>query len=339
MALTGSHGPAVEFCFVLIPRFNMLALTAVLEPLRVANYLSGRRLYGWQFLAPDGGAVTASNGMRLEARPLPRGPIRAHTVFVCGSWDCEHYDNGKLFSWLRRLDRAGVRLGTMDIASYVLARAGLLAGHRVAVLWYCIRAFREAHPDVVAEACLFADDGARITIAGGTAGLDAMIADVRARHGERLAHEVADHILHHPLRGPDDGQRSGRGGRRRIAHPAVRSAVALMEDRLEDPLTIPVIADRVGVSQRKLERLFEKHAGQPPVAHYRMLRLQHARVLLTNTNLPVREISVACGYSSLSHFAKAFARQFGKRPGESRIAWPDTEPAPVWLGLAEGVRE
>ncbi|MDX1576507.1 MAG: hypothetical protein R3285_09955, partial [Kiloniellales bacterium] len=91
---------AQAFAMVLIPRFNMTALATTLEPLRIANYLSSRTLYRWRFLSVDGGIVTASNGMTLESEALAQGDNRWDAIFVCGSWDSEHYDNAKLFAWL-----------------------------------------------------------------------------------------------------------------------------------------------------------------------------------------------------------------------------------------------
>ena len=62
------------------------------------------------------------------------------------------------------------------------------------------------------------------------------------------------------------------------------------------------------------------------------MRLQHARVLLTSTNLSIREVSAACGFNSMSYFSQTFLRCFGKRPSEYRQAWPEGEPAPSWPG-------
>ncbi len=324
----------VRFTFVLIPRFNMMALTATLEPLRVANYLCGRTLYEWVFVSPEGGAVAASNGMMMDTIPLPADDRKLDTVFICGSWDSEHYEHRDLFAWLRRHSRMGVRLGAMDIGVYILARAGLLAGYRVAVLWYCIRAFIEAYPDTEAEERLYIEDRNRITIAGGTAGMDAMLNDISERFDVQLAREVADHVLHYPIRNSDNTQRNVISGRQEIMHSVVRAAIHLMENHVEEPLPIPEISERVKVNQRKLERLFHRHVGRSAIGYYRVLRLQHALVLLTNTELSIREISVACGYSSLSHFAKSFAGQYGKRPRDCRDAWPLDDPAPVWPGLS-----
>jgi hypothetical protein len=43
-----------EMRFVLLPRFNMATLATMIEPMRIANYVSGETLYRWEFLTPDG---------------------------------------------------------------------------------------------------------------------------------------------------------------------------------------------------------------------------------------------------------------------------------------------
>jgi transcriptional regulator GlxA family with amidase domain len=160
---------AQTFAMVLIPRFNMTALATTLEPLRIANYLSTRTLYHWRFLSIDGGTVTASNGMTLESEAFAQTDDRWDAILVCGSWDSEHYDNAKLFAWLRRMDRRGVTLGAMDIGAFILARAKLLAGYRATVQWSCLQAFAEQYPGTVAEEQLYVIDRNRMTSGGGVA--------------------------------------------------------------------------------------------------------------------------------------------------------------------------
>jgi AraC family carnitine catabolism transcriptional activator len=340
---TQADTQATNIAFVLIPRFNMTALTTTLEPLRVANYISTRGLYAWRYLSVEGGAVTASNGMRLETEALgeeDRGDGRRwDAVFVCGSWDSEHYENAALFAWLRRMDRAGVTLGAMDIGAFILARAKLLAGYRATAHWSCLPAFAEAHPGTTVEEQLFVIDRKRVTSAGGAAGLDLMLHEIAERHGRQLALAVADQVLHHPLREAAAPQRRNLGGKEEVLHPVVRKAVSLMEGNLEEPLAIPDVAAAAGVSQRKLERLFKSYMGCSAVSFYQVLRLQYARALLTNTDLSVREVSVASGFASLSYFSKSFSAHFGKRPRDYREAWPDLDPVPVWPGMTVSLME
>jgi transcriptional regulator GlxA family with amidase domain len=319
--------------FFLIPRFNMMALIATLEPLRVANYITGEKLYDWHFISDDGATVYASNGMPLPSEDYKTVDEKWQAVFMCGSWGSEHYDDPELFAWLRRMDRFGVRLGAMDIGAYILARAKLLSGYRAAILWYCIHAFQEAYPNTIAEEKLFVVDRKRTTIAGAAAGMDMMLDDIHRRHGPQLAHEVAEHLLHFPAYGPQTPQRIEPAGNKNAIYPMVRKAISIMESHIEDPITIPELAQRLDVSQRKLERAFRRDLDVSVIRFYRVLRLQFARVLLTSTDMAVREISIACGYSSLSHFAKSFLEQFGKRPRDHREAWPSAETMPVWPGM------
>ena len=333
---TAQAQPPYTIAFVLIPRFNMLALTATIEPMRIANYITGKQLYAWRHFSDGGGEIVASNDMSLATEALD-GNAQCDAVFVCGSWNSEHYESPALFSWLRRMDRRGVHLGAMDIGSYILARAKLLAGYRAAIHWYCINAFAESYPNIEAEERLFVVERNRTTIAGGTAGLDMMLNDIRERHGARLATEVAEQVFHFPFHGGDDPQRRPSGEKSQYIPKVLHEVIGLMEGNIEDPLTIPGIAARQGISQRKLERLFAKYMKCSAVSFYRVLRLQFARVLLTNTQLTIREISVASGYSSLSHFAKSFLDQFGKRPRDHRESWPGSEPAPVWPGTTASI--
>ncbi len=317
---------------VLIPRFNMMTVTALVEPTRVANYLAPEQLYAWEFRSPDGGTVTASNGMVIETRPLDDPMEDVGTVFVCGSWGCEHYVHRDLFNWLRRQARSGITLAAVELGVYALARAGLLADRLVTTHWSCMAGFAEQFPQVHMREQLYTIDGRLMTCAGGTAGFDLMLRLISDAHGEQLAGEVADQILHYPIRSAGAAQRHTLGGATDDVHPDVKSAIALIEQHTAEPLSVPDISRRLGISQRQLERLFKHHIGCSIVQFSRLFRLQYARVLLTSTDMSIREVSAASGFNSLSYFSQTFSSCFGRKPSAYRRAWPSDEPAPSWPG-------
>ncbi len=317
---------------VLLPRFNMMALTALIEPMRVANYLSPEPLYEWEYRSPDGGAVTASNGMTLESRTLDQAMDGADTVIVCGSWGSEHYVHQPLFNWLRRQGRSGVTMIGVELGVYALARAGLLPNRQVTTHWSCMAGFAEQFPNVETQEQLYTIDGRLMTCAGGTAGFDLMLRLISDTHGEQLAAEVADQILHYPIRSEAAPQRHTLGGATDEVHPDVKAAISLIEQNTAEPLTVPQVAKRLQVSQRQLERLFKQHIGCSIVQFSRLYRLQFARVLLTSTEMSIREVSAASGFNSLSYFSQTFSSCFGRKPSAYRRAWPTDEPAPSWPG-------
>ena len=61
--------------YVLLPRFNMFSLTNLMEPARIANYLSVEDVYHKKYLSFDGPDITASNGMAVKCEMAP-GQIR-----------------------------------------------------------------------------------------------------------------------------------------------------------------------------------------------------------------------------------------------------------------------
>ncbi len=317
---------------VLIPRFNMMGLISLLEPIRIANYLSGTPLYAHGFHALEPGQVTASNGMQVTCASLPDKLARHDIVVVAGSWGAEHLDDPALLSWLRRQASLGVRLCAVEIASYIFARAGLLAGRQATTHWSYLAGFQEKYPDILTAEQLFTIDGRIMTCAGSTATTDLMLHLIRADHGGPLAGEISDNLLHHPARPADAPQRQMMGRGIEALPQGVRAAIDQIENHISEPLRVPEIARRVGISQRQLERQFNQAIGCSIVQFGMLLRLQHARVLLISTKLGVREISAASGFNSLSHFAYAFKKCFGRRPSEYRQAWPAREESPSWPG-------
>lgn len=322
----------IRATFVLLPRFNMMTLTGLIEPMRIANYLSPAPQFQWQFVSPEPGHVAASNGLGHSCEALFEDPSDAGIIFVLGSWGSEHYVSRALINWVRRMNRRGVPLCAVELGCYILARAGLLDGRHATTHWSWAPGFHEQFPDVLLDEQLYTIDRDIMTCAGGTAGLDFMLRLVAEHRGQRLASEVADQMLHHPVRPADGPQRQAFGPSSDTLTAEVRTAIRLIEGHIAEPLPVPEIAARVGVSQRQLERYFKDSMGCTVVQFGQLLRLQHARVLLIATQLSIREIAVASGFNTLSHFAHSFKKCFGKRPSEYREAWPEQDAAPSWPG-------
>ena len=322
------------FSFVMLPKYSALTLAALVEPLRVANYCHGRSVYQWQYLSPSGGDVTASSGMTVPTDAVSMDDPPGDAIIVCGGWNAERYENPDLFSWLKIMSRRGVILGAAETGTYVLARAGLLSGYSATIHWHCQNAFEERFPDLSLTDAMFVIDRKRMTCSGGAACLDMMLEDIDHRHGTSLAKEVAEQLVYKHVRQADVPQHQLHASEQSHLPQALKRVIKRMEKNIEKPLAIPALCQRSEISQRKLERLFNKYFGCSAVAFYRVIRLQQARALLTQTDMSVLDICIACGFASSSYFSKSYTDQFGLRPRDHRTAWPDDEPCPSWPGVA-----
>jgi AraC-like DNA-binding protein len=95
-------------------------------------------------------------------------------------------------------------------------------------------------------------------------------------------------------------------------------AEELIRSKLDHPFTIPELSAQVGINQTKLKYGFKQLFGRGVFEYMQQLRMEQARNLLLNTDKPVYNISLLCGYNSMSNFSTAFKRCFGYPPSVLR---------------------
>lgn len=309
--------------FLLLPGFPLMSYASAVEPLRAADTLSGCPLYRWFHVGCDGSAVAASNGVTITPDLALEAAGTLDALFVCAGGNPATFDHKPTFARLRTLASGGLVLGGMSGGTYVLARAGLLAGRRCAIHWEHIPALIEEFPDLELERTLYVFDRDRITCAGGLAAFDMMIELIGRDHGADLAARVAEWYLHTRSRSGDDAQRLSPRERYGVANARVLKVLALMEERIETPLSRAELAAAAGVTLRQLERLFAAHLGVTLGEHSLAIRLERARALLRQTSLAVAEVAVACGFVATGHFSRVYRVRFGHPPSAERAVGRD----------------
>ena len=201
----------IHMVFIVVPRFNITTLITMIETIRIANYLAPTSAYSWEVASFDGSKITASNGMTATIKTATDNLRSAEFVFILGSWGTEHYRNPKLTAWLRKRARAGERICGVELGSYIVARAGLLDGKSATIHWSWLNGFKENFDRVEVEESLFTLDNKVMTCSGGLAGVDLMLRLIEEINGSSFSGEIADQMLHHPIRSATSPQRSTMG--------------------------------------------------------------------------------------------------------------------------------
>ena len=206
-----------------------MSYASLIEPFRAANRLSGHELYEWAHYSIDGQPVRPSTGVAMQVDGIIDGNLNVDMLFVCAGGNPALFEHRPTFAALRRLSARGIVIGGVSGGAFLLARAGILGGYRCTIHWEHEPAFVEEFPDLAFERGLYIIDRARITCAGGTAGLDLVTELIAAAHSPELAQLVSDWFIRTQKRPAEGAQRAAISQRYRVSHPGLVTALEAME--------------------------------------------------------------------------------------------------------------
>jgi len=308
---------STHFSFVLIPGFSLVAFSCAIDALRGANLILDQQFYDWDSLSPEGKPIVSSSDIEVPTTSIFKNPD-TDLIAICGGVSSHTYENAELTRWLHDQAKEGKKIGAISDGSYIAAEAGLFDQAPSTIHWRCQDAYRERFPDLDVKASMLEISEKRFSCAGGTASLDLMLHFIREVHGGELVSLIAQNFFHDTVRDGTREQHLMNAFRIAGKNPILSEAILLMESHLEQRLNIAQIADRVKISRRQLDRIFQQSMKKSPQEFYRDLRLTRASILLAQTNMSVGEIAVGCGFQTASHLGQHFKKRFGNTPGAYR---------------------
>lgn len=307
---------------VLTPNVLLLDFAGPAEALRMARDMGAPLVL--HTCGPHANIATSLDVALTGLAPLPATlPPRSLVLVVGNSNEAEDYATlaaQQVVNWLRTAPLVDTQLASICSGALLLAQAGCLRGRRCTTHHTLIDALRAADPTAQVETDrIFVDDGAVLTSAGITTGIDLALHLIEVHAGPELAARVARRLVMYQRRGPNDPQTSPWLAYRNHMHPAVHRA----QDALaRDPArrwTLPDLAEEACVSARHLSRLFAQHAGIGVLAYQQQLRIARAKDLLAAVPpLSVEQVAERCGFASARDFRRVWQRFAEGSPGQAR---------------------
>ncbi|WP_170323655.1 GlxA family transcriptional regulator [Cryptosporangium phraense] len=280
-----------------------------------------RRLYSVHVCSPGAAPIDTTAGYAIAPKFGLEETETADTVLIPGvrgatagtrAYPAEALDA------IRAAAARGARVASICTGAFVLAAAGLLDGRRATTHWLWAENFRARYPDVELDPdVLFIDEGAIATSAGVAAGIDLCLHLVRRDFGSEVANRAARRCVAPPWR--DGGQ--AQFVERPIppqsdASTGPTRAWAL--EHLDEPLDLDALAAHAGMSVRTFTRRFRQETGQSFGPWLTALRVDRARQLLEETDLPVDRIAHRSGFGTTASLRQHFATSVGTSPNAYR---------------------
>lgn len=289
-------------------------LAAPAQAFSVAVTPGGEPHYEFLTCSLDGGELTSTTGFGV----VPQGDLSllgsADTVVVPAAFDV-FSPPGEASAGLREAAERGARVISVCTGAFALAHAGLLDGRRATTHWAFAEELARRFPEVeVDAAALYVDEGRVMTSAGLSAGIDLCLHVIREDCGAAVGERVARHMVAAPHREGGQAQFIERA-------PAAPGPIGTLEEtrrwaaeRLHEPLDVATMASHASVSPRTFARRFREETGTTPLQWLLSQRVQEARRLLEETDLPVDAVAWQAGFGTAASLRDHFRRATATTP-------------------------
>ncbi|MDQ1199211.1 GlxA family transcriptional regulator [Agrobacterium sp. SORGH_AS 787] len=324
---TGDH----KVHIVIYPGFKSLEAVGPINVFAYANrHLSlcgDPRRYEVSVVAPRAGVISSDTFVSLEASECLPEAMPLSTVMIAGAIDIENAltREPELIDWCRRRAFDANRFAALCSGSFFLAAAGVLKERRATTHWSVADLLQRRFPNVNVDAnAIFVQDGSIWTSAGVTAAIDLALAFVEQDFGRNIALDVARDLVIYLKRPGGQSQFSTFLTSQMSSSPQMAEIKTWMLANCEQPLTVPDMASRAGMSVRSFSRQFAKEMGVTPADCLELARCERAVSTLLETDLPMKTVAFKAGFGSDELMRKAFVRRFSLTPRQYRERFKTT---------------
>jgi transcriptional regulator GlxA family with amidase domain len=315
-------GDTKRIAIAVPPNAQSLDISGPLDAFLEANrQSSGRVPYHVQLIAIGGQRAIEVGGMSLIADSCLEDSSQAFdTLLVAGTPDyTQAYENHAFHAWLTQRVPHTRRYGSVCTGAFFLGAAGLLDDRLATTHWEHAAELAERFPLArVMPDQIYVEDGALYTSAGVTAGIDLALKLIEDDEGHDLALKVARRLVVFLKRPGGQSQFSAHLAAQTATEGRIQTVQHWMLDHLTADLSLTALAERAAMSVRNFTRLFQSETGTTPVEFAEMARVDAARRLLEETDIPLQRIVTKCGFSSPDTMRRAFVRRIGTGPSDYR---------------------
>ncbi|MFC3165642.1 GlxA family transcriptional regulator [Ciceribacter thiooxidans] len=308
--------------FIVYPGFELLDVSGPASALNSANRALGQRgrsaFYKILPVSAGGGPVESSSGIAMDTVAignLQSGHVQ--TVLIAGAERdplLEVMRDPVLRAAIPDLVASTERFGSVCTGGFVLAALGLLDGRRVATHWDSCEPFAKIFPEVIVDAdALYVVDGRLWTSAGVTTGIDMALAMIAHDLDATIAGEVAKRLVLYARRPGYQSQFSPVLQAQVKGDSPFADLIGWMQANLAEPLDVPSLAARAGLTERTFHRKFVAATGETPARFVETARLDAARMLLSR-GLSLKSVAAQVGLFPTARLTEAFERRFGIAP-------------------------
>lgn len=310
---------------VIYPGFKLLEAVGPLTEFSYANtHLceQGKSpAYEIRIVTPQPGSVPSDTLLSLEVSHGLDEASLADTVMLVGAPRIEEVlkRSAPIIEWARRVSPRVRRFAALCSGSFFLAACGALSGKRATTHWRVASLLQGHYPSIQVDAdAIFIQQGNLWTSAGVSAAIDLALAFVEQDCGRDLALLVARDLVIFLKRPGGQAQFSADLTSQMTQSPTMRETQRWILENLERKISVAQLAELNAMSVCNFSRIFHRETQVSPAEFIERARVEKARRLLEDSQLPLKTIAFHCGFTSDDQLRKSFQKHLSASPKDYR---------------------
>ena len=218
--------------------------------------------------------------------------------------------------WIKKLYQQGAEIASLWVGAFLLAETGLLKDKKCSTHWGFIQQFRELHKDIdVQEGSIITEEN-RIYSSGGANSYWNLLLNLVEKYVDRTTAIAIAKYFAIDINRHSQSVFAMFKGQKNHGDEAVRNAQELIEQKVEDKISVDELADHVAVGRRSFERRFRKATNNAVLEYIQRVKMEAAKRKFETEYKNIHEVMYEVGYSDNKAFRNVFKKVTGLTPVE-----------------------
>ncbi len=221
-----------------------------------------------------------------------------------------------LYSHIKRLAKNNSDIASNCSGAFLLAECGLLDQRTATTHWGYAERFKRDYPKVLLNPDMLVSQSDNVfCAAGGSAFYDLGLLLIERYCGIDIANQVAKTQVIDSRRSKQNMYVNAKLHRQH-KDQLVISTQEYIEQNFDSPININRLAGLMNVTERTLNRRFQKAVSMRPSEYIQAIRIERAKSLLESSSIQLKSLANKVGYADSASFSRLFKRETGLTPKE-----------------------
>lgn len=222
--------------------------------------------------------------------------------------------NKKLMLWLEEQYKEGAEIASICTGAFLLASTGLLDGKTCSTHWSAADTFRTMFPKVDLQTDQLITDENGIYTNGGAYSFLNLIIYLIEKYYDRPTAIFCAKVFEIEIDRDSQSAFTIFKGQKKHSDELIKKAQTLIENNIQEKLSIEQLSDSLAVGRRNFDRRFIKATGNTPLEYAQRVKVELAKKAFESTRKNINEVMYEVGYSDVKAFREVFRKITGLSP-------------------------